>query len=126
DLPAVVAEATGRYGVDVALELSGTPEAFAAGFPLLRIGGTYVLVGAVFPTRSVPLEMETIVRRQLTRRGIHNYAPDDLVTAIRFLTEAERYPFASLVADWVPLAEAARAFVMARSPNVLRIGVRPQ
>lgn len=126
DLPAAVAEATGRYGVDVAFELSGTPEAFAAGFPLLRIGGTYVLVGAVFPRRSVSLEMETIVRRQLTLRGVHNYAPDDLVTALRFLTEAERYPFASLVADWVPLTDAARAFVMAHRPNVLRIGVRPQ
>lgn len=124
DLDAAVANATGRYGVDVALELSGSPAAFEAGFPRLRIGGTYVLVGAVFPTEPVPVAMEAIVRRQLSLRGVHNYAPEDLAAAVRFLAGAERYPFASLVADWVPLVDAARAFEVARRGDALRIGVR--
>lgn len=124
DLAPVVATATGRYGVDVALELTGSPDAFDAGVPLLRTGGTYVLVGAVYPGRPVSIAMESIVRRQLTLRGVHNYAPEDLAAAVRFLVEADRYPFASLVSDWIPLADASRAFEVARTGGALRIGVR--
>ena len=124
DLAAAVAGATGRYGVDTAFELSGSPDAFEAGFPLLRIGGTCVLVGAVFPTRPVPLAMEAVVRRLLTIRGVHNYAPEDLAIAVRFLVGADRYPFASLVADWVPLADADRAFETALRTGATRVGVR--
>lgn len=124
DLAATVAAATGGYGVDVALELSGNPAAFEAGFPLVRIGGSYVLVGAVFPAGAVSVAMESIVRRQLTLRGVHNYAPEDLAAAVRFLAGADRFPFASLVADWIPLAEAPRAFEVARQSRALRIGIR--
>jgi alcohol dehydrogenase len=124
DLPVAVGAATSGYGVDVALELSGSPAAVEAGLPLVRIGGTYVLVGAVFPTRSVTIEPEQVVRRLLTLRGVHNYAPEDLVAAIRFLAAAGRYPFDSLVSAWVPLADAARGFDLARSPDKFRVGVQ--
>ncbi len=125
DVGAAVAAAAGKYGADAALELSGSPEAFEAGFPLVRTGGSYVLVGAVFPTRPVPVAMEAVVRRQLTIRGVHNYAPEDLAAAVRFLAGADAYPFASLVADWVSLADADRAFQTALRTGATRIGVRP-
>lgn len=124
DLATAVAAATGRYGVDVALELTGSPDAFDAGLSLIRTGGTYVLVGAVYPGRPVSIGMEAVVRRQLTLRGVHNYAPEDLSAALRFLVEADKYPFASLVGDWVPLADANRAFEAAGRGGALRIGVR--
>ena len=123
DLKSTVARATSGYGVDVAMELSGSPEAFESGLPLLRIGGTYVLAGAVFPTRPVPLDVEKVVRRQITLRGVHNYAPEDLRRAVRFLESATAYPFAELVSDWFPLEDVEAAFRKAREPGVFRVGV---
>lgn len=121
----VVAAATGGHGADAALELSGASAAVESGLARLRVGGTLVLAGAVFPTPPVPLEPETIVRRCLSLRGVHNYAPRHLQTAIEFLTTAGAYPFASLVEGWFGLAEVERAIAHARAAAALRVGVRP-
>ncbi|MBO0857397.1 MAG: zinc-binding dehydrogenase, partial [Chloracidobacterium sp.] len=124
DLVSVARSATNQYGADVALEMSGSPAAFETVAPVLRVGGVYVLVGGVFPAPPVALQIEDVVRRLLTIRGVHNYAPEDLQMALAFLEENHRLPFDSLVADWLPLAEANEAFRRAKDPAVFRIGVR--
>lgn len=124
ELADTVRGATVGYGVDVALEITGAPAAFVDGLAQLRIGGTYVLVGAVYTMPPVPVSIEMLVRRQLTLRGVHNYAPEDLLAAVRFLDAHREYAFESLVAEWLPLAEADRAFQVAERADALRIGVR--
>ena len=124
DVASAVRSATGKYGVDIALEMSGSPAAFETGVPLLRIGGIYVLVGGVFPTPAVSVQMEDVIRRLITIRGVHNYTPEDLRTALAFLSENPRLPFDSLIADWLPLAEADEAFRRANDPAVFRMGIR--
>lgn len=123
DVSATVRSATGKYGVDVALEMSGSPAAFATGVPLLRIGGIYLLVGGVFPAPPVAVQIEDVIRRLLVIRGVHNYTPEDLRTALAFLGE-NHFSFASLIADWLPLAEANEAFRRAHDPAVFRMGIR--
>ncbi len=123
-LAADVKSATSGYGADVIIDTAGVPEAFEAGFPLLRLGGTFVLVGAVFPARAVDLHVERIVRRNLRLCGIHNYLPEQLVRALEFL-ERREFPWDTLVSQWLPLAEAQRAFQRAQDPAVVRVGVRP-
>lgn len=125
ELDTTITSATNSRGIDVVLELSGSPDAFELGLRQLRIGGTLILVGAVFPSRPVPLLMEQIVRRHLTLRGVHNYAPEHLEQAVRFLNDQRQIPFASLVAEWMPLADCQRAFERAASSDVVRLGVRP-
>jgi alcohol dehydrogenase len=118
--------ATDGKGVDVVVELSGANAAFEGVWPLVRIGGTIVLVGAVFPGPAVPIHLEQIVRRNLTIRGVHNYAPRHLLAAVDFLTEQhDQFPFRELVPKWYPLNDALAAFEHARQPEVIRIGVRP-
>jgi len=113
-------------GFDASLELSGSPAAFEAGLPLLRLGGTLALVGAVFPTPPVAVAMEQIVRRQLTIRGLHNYAPRRLRAAVEFLARrGDRHPFAELVATWVGLQELDSALQSGAAHNAIRLGVRP-
>jgi alcohol dehydrogenase len=124
ELATAVAQATQGYGADIAIDSAGTPEAFELALPLLRLGGMFVLVGAVFPARAVELHVERVVRRNVHLCGIHNYLPEHLVTAVTFLEQSE-YPWGSLVADWLPLSEAPRAFERAQDPMVLRMGVRP-
>ena len=116
----------GAPGYDVAVELSGSTAAFHAAWAHLRMGGTLVLVGSVFPGEPVPVALEQIVRRHLTIRGIHNYAPRHLATAIEFLTaHHQQFPFAELVTSWYPLSEIEQAFECSLRPDAIRVGIRP-
>jgi threonine dehydrogenase-like Zn-dependent dehydrogenase len=97
-----------------------------AGLSLLRIGGTLVLAGTVLPTAAVALDPETVVRRWLTLRGVHNYTPVDLQTAVDFLEkQGENYPFAGLVGPSYPLAEVEQAFSHAHAHPGTRVAVHP-
>jgi len=126
ELTDVVAAATSGRGVDAALELSGDPAAVEAGLPLVRIGGRYALAGAVFPSRDVALPAELVVRRLLRIEGVHNYVPADLLTAVRFLTEAHaQYPFAELVTARFALADAESAFQHAITTRAPRVAIVP-
>jgi len=126
DLAIAVNDATRGYGVDLALELSGASSAFGSLWPQVRIGGTIALVGAVFTADAVSLSMEHIVRRNLTIRGIHNYGPDDLVQAIRFLVNyGQTYQLDTVVTKWFSLSDVQEALTAAMDPRHLRIGIRP-
>ena len=125
-LQQVVAQTTANRGVDLALEMSGSPEAIETGIELLRIGGRYIWVGAVFPTRPVSLFAEKIVRKMLTIQGLHNYAPGHLADALTFLQQHHlEFPFATLVSKSFPLSEAHAAFDFAAESGALRVAVCP-
>jgi len=125
DLPRVIHEATGGYGVDVAFELTGASESVEAILPRLRVGGTAVLVGSVFPVPPIPMAPEQVVRRCLTIRGIHNYGPKHLRAALEFLAGQPPFPFAELVSEWQPLAEINQVIKRPSLPGQLRLGIRP-
>lgn len=121
-----VAAATQGRGVDIVLEMSGARSAVIAAIDLARVGGTVILAGAVTPVDSIPLFPEQIVRRLLTIRGVHNYHPQDLATALAFLAgPGLRYPFESLVVNHYPLSEAEAAFTFAHAHPGLRVAILP-
>ncbi len=121
-----VDEATVGRGVDVAIEVSGSPAAMESGLAHLRVGGRYIWAGAVCPDRPVEISAETVVRRLTTIRGVHNYTPDDLKTAVRFLQDnAGRYPFDSLVSRSFALSRVQSAFEHAIGERPLRVAVVP-
>lgn len=120
----LVKSVTRGRGADAALELSGSPEASRAAVELLRVGGTAVWVGAVFPTEAVPLSPEQVIRRCLTVTGVHNYAPHDLAAAVRFLAANHtRFPFAELVSRSFPLGAVNDAFAFAEAERPVRVAV---
>ena len=120
-----VEQATSGRGVDVAIDLSGAAAAMETGIELLRIGGRYVWVGAVFPERPLAVSAETIVRRMLSIQGLHNYMPEDLCRAIEFLHHNHaRFPFEELVAETFALEDADAAFHHASRSGALRLAVR--
>ena len=126
ELSATVEELTSGRGVDLALELCGAASALETGLPLLRTGGRYVLVGAVFPGPPFSASAEMIVRRLLTIQGIHNYAPRDLADAVEFLTRHQHhYPFSELVSDTFSLDQAEEAFQYAIGTRSRRVAVKP-
>ncbi len=124
ELEELLAEHTDGRGADLALEVSGAASAVRDSLDRIRIGGTSVLVGSVFPAPPVPLEAERIVRRNLTLRGVHNYAPVDLREAVSFLVaNHEKVPFAELVRETFPLKRAEEAFRYALDESPPRVGI---
>ncbi len=124
ELEELIAERTDGRGADLALEVSGAASAVRDSLEQIRIGGTSVLVGSVFPAPPVPLEAERIVRRNLTLRGVHNYAPVDLREAVSFLVAHHRkFPFAELVRETFPLKRAEEAFRYALDESPPRVGI---
>lgn len=123
---AVANGAAARDGYDVLLEFSGQPDACAACLDRAGLGATIVFVGAVFPGPAVALQPEQVVRRLLQVKGVHNYAPRHLVTAVQFLCAQHRnVPFAELVGPWWSLSDIDAAFAAAHAGTAVRVGIRP-
>ena len=126
ELRETVEQLTSGRGADLAIEVCGAASAVETGLPLLRIGGRYVLIGAVFPGPPFSAAAEMIVRRLLTIQGIHNYAPRDLADAVDFLTRHGHHsPFSELVAETFALEDANEAFQHAINNGSLRVAVKP-
>jgi len=115
---------THERGVDIAFELTGSPAAFTTAWPIIRTGGTFVVVGAVFPSPPVELALDQLVRRHLVLRGIHNYQPHHLLSAVQFVTDHHRqFPLASLVTKMFPLSQIDDALRAAGQPENIRVGI---
>ncbi len=126
DLKQSVTEVTHGRGADLVLELAGSVESAESALALVRTGGTVALAGTVVPVGAISLDPELMVRRMLTIRGIHNYHPRDLATALGFLAGAGRpFPWRELVAAEYPLNEAEQAFVSAHTQIGVRVAVVP-
>jgi threonine dehydrogenase-like Zn-dependent dehydrogenase len=119
----VVSNLTVGLGVDIIFELTGSPVAFENAFECVGIGGKIILLGSVFPSAPVGLQMEIVVRKLLSIEGVHNYAPEDLAQALCFLNETRYLPWKSLVGKWLSLSEVDLAFQLAQSPEYYRVGV---
>jgi putative phosphonate catabolism associated alcohol dehydrogenase len=113
-----------EHGYGVALELSGAPAAVSALLGAADIGAALILVGSVFPNGTVAIDPEQVVRRLLTVRGVHNYAPQHLLSAVEFLRAADHDAFARLVDTVHPLDEIDRVLAAPGGGGV-RIGLRP-
>lgn len=113
--------------MDVVIEAAGHASVVSEGIRLLRAGGHYGFVGMVHPDSRLDLTGETVIRKCLTLRGTHNYAPWHLRSAVAFLSDrAGRYPWASLVSPPFPLAGLEDAIGLARSGRWPRVAVAPR
>lgn len=120
------ADLTDGLGIDVAFEISGSNAGFETALRTVRRGGRIILLGAVFPSPPVSLDLERLVRRNLSLRGVQNYGPRHLKAAVEFVAQARsQFPFADLVAEWLPLSAAAEAFERAAGGKHVRVGVCP-
>lgn len=117
---------TAGRGADLTMEFSGSASAVSAALAATRTGGISVIAGTTTPGGKVEMDPNDLVRRMLTIRGLHNYAPEDLVVAVDFLTRAEGlFPFASLDGGAFPLAEITRAFEAATDRPGRRVSITP-
>jgi alcohol dehydrogenase len=115
--------ATRRF--DIALDMSGAPDAIEYGLRTLDTGGITVWVGSVFSTRPITLDAEMMVRQMLTIKGLHNYNYEDFRHAVSFMANNwNRYPFLATVEKEFALEAAEEAFQYALQHKPIRVGVR--
>lgn len=112
--------------IDLVIDTTGIPTVMKEGIDLLDIGGISLWIGAVYNQTDTPINAEKVVRKLLTIKGLHNYIPEDLATAIQFLEEHHhRFPFDTLVSSEFKLEELATAFQTASTGQHFRVGVKP-
>ncbi|MFM7187420.1 MAG: alcohol dehydrogenase catalytic domain-containing protein [Armatimonadota bacterium] len=109
--------------VDTYLELAGHVTDFQQLMQHLAIGGTIVFAGAVFPSPALPLDMEAVIRKCITIKGIHNYRSEHLVRGLAFVSAhvdilLDYLTFGSLL----PLKDHARVLQTGESGQYHRVG----
>ena len=97
-----------------------------AGIQMLRTGGHYVLGGVVNPESFVNIDVNQILRKLITLRGVHNYHPRHLIEALDFVTvNRQRFPFKELVDGRYGLDQVGQAMKDAEDRKVLRAAIVP-
>jgi len=121
-----ILKTTGGRGADIIIEVSGIKDVTRQAVELLRIGGRYLIAGLVTPGSMLDIDGNQVTRKYLTIKGIHNYRPDHLGQAIKFLEKYHtKYPYDELVGITFPLREINEAMQDAVTGKYIRVGVKP-
>ena len=98
DVASKILEITEGRGADYAIEVTGDPDVISDGIKFLRIGGTYILLGAIYPGNKVTLDSSATITKCLTISGMHNYGPIHLKNAIDLVRQSKnKYPYEKIV-----------------------------
>ena len=121
-----VRELTGGKGPDVAVEVTGRPEAVAEGLEMLSPAGTYLSMGLVTGGLFSQIDMEKVVHKGLTIVGSANYKPWVMPKVLEFLARTrEKYPFEKLVSHKFRLEDANEGIQQSLAGKVVRAGLVP-
>lgn len=112
--------------MDLVIEVAGSSAVVPGGMAALRHGGHYIWAGMVHPETRLDLTGEEVIRKCLTVRGVHNYAPRHLASALDFLaTQHSRLPFEKLVSPPLPLERLDEGLQLSRQRRWQRVAIRP-
>ena len=117
---------TDGLGADVAVEVTGVPDAFTEGIELLRDGGRYLEMGNIIPGRETTFEPGVMTRKSITVESLMRYDPWYLGKAIEFLARrAGAYPFEEVLDAEFPLEDVETALEWSRDRSVARATLVP-
>ncbi|CAF0890976.1 unnamed protein product [Rotaria sp. Silwood1] len=112
--------------IDVVVEVCGVSNVINDGIKLLKPGGLYLFLGMVHPHSELHITGEQIIRKCLTIKGIHNYAPRHLDQAVDFLIKTiEKYPYEQIMGPTYDLSDLPNAMKVAIEKTYARILVQP-
>jgi putative phosphonate catabolism associated alcohol dehydrogenase len=113
-------------GADAVIEICGDPSVVPQGLAMLREGGVCVIGGLVSPGAWASIDLNQVLRKLITLRGVHNYHPRHLLEALDFVTaNRARYPFAELVDGRYRLDQVSEAIRDADERRVIRAAIVP-
>jgi len=112
--------------VDLVLEVTGSSAVIPEGVKALRPGGHYIWAGMVHPETKLDLTGEAVLRKCLTLRGVHNYAPYHLAAGLDFLAQNyTRLPFEKLTSRPLSLEQLNEGIELTRSRQWQRVAIQP-
>ena len=115
----------GGRGVDVVLEMSGSPQGIASSFRVARNGGTVVLFG--IPARAVELDVaQNIIFKNLKVLGLNGRQIFETWFRTRWLLESGVIDLHPLITLEVPLEDYEEAFQRIASGRACKVILRPQ
>ena len=119
-----IRERTGGLGADLLIEVVGLAPVVETGVKMLRIGGRYLLHGAVYPHDTFTLQAHDVITKCLSLFGLHNYDARHLKMAMNLVHRTrETYPYSELAGPRFPLpAEGVTEALLALER---REGIRP-
>jgi putative phosphonate catabolism associated alcohol dehydrogenase len=119
-----VRERTGGLGADLVIEVAGFAQVVETGVKMLRVGGRYLMHGAVYPNDAFTLPSHDVIVKCLSLVGLHNYASKHLGMAMNLvLRTQDKHPYTQLAGPRFPLtAEGVTAAFLALER---REGIRP-
>ena len=99
-----VNDLTGGRGADVVIEVTGFASVIPLGVKMLRIGGRYLMQGALYPDDNFMLASHDVITKCLTITGLHNYDSRYLGRALDLVYRSRhRYPYKTLAGPAFPL-----------------------
>ncbi|XP_078485533.1 L-threonine 3-dehydrogenase [Ciona intestinalis] len=112
---------------DCVIEVCGSPSVVEDGINMLRYGGTYVWAGMVHRDSMLSVTGESVIRKSITIKGIHNYEDRHLTEAVTFLRDTcHLFPYEELLSPMTfSLKDFGKAVHLAESRTFLRVGIQP-
>lgn len=90
----IVHELTGGYGCDIAMEVTGFPEAYVEAAHLIAPGGRYVQMGIISFKKTIEVSPARFLDRGITVYHTKRYTPIYLNKALQFLSDYhDKFPF---------------------------------
>jgi len=121
-----VQAATDRIGADMVVECTGFPSAVPEGIDMVRVGGTYVLIGCWADRGLIGIDPSKIVTRELHIVGQRYAAPQQYSRDLKFLVKyAKEYPFQKLVTNKFQLEEAKDALQFQGKFGGMKLAITP-
>jgi threonine dehydrogenase-like Zn-dependent dehydrogenase len=78
--------------------LTGDPAVVKQGLEMLRVGGKYILLGAIYPDSNITIDVSQIMLKCIQIYGMHNYHPTNLKKAIELVNASKKkFPYEKLV-----------------------------
>ncbi len=119
-----VRDLTGGWGADIVVEVAGVAAAVPEGLGMVGAGGSYLTMGAVGSTESVPIAPARLIMGNLSVHGVGFYRPAALARAVGFLERnVGRLPFERLSGEAFTLDRIEDALEAARSQGLARPSV---
>jgi len=124
DLVSQIREESGGYGVDVTLEMSGSPKAIPSGLRCLKNGGTFVAFG--IPSRPVELDFANdVILKGRTILGVVGRLMFETWEEMQRLLDSGKLDPAPIITHRFPLAEFEKAFSVLQSGEAGKVVLIP-
>uniref|UniRef100_H2ZKL1 alcohol dehydrogenase n=1 Tax=Ciona savignyi TaxID=51511 RepID=H2ZKL1_CIOSA len=116
-----------KDSADCVIEVCGASSVVEEGIDLLRFGGTYVWAGMVHPDSKLSVTGDSVIRKSITIKGVHNYEDRHLTEAVEFIRDTcHIFPYEELLSPMTySLKDFGKAVHLAESRTFLRVGLTP-